>query len=223
MGQFLAFLLFLVTLGCSSCAHAQAFHTTRDRQEYGSVVSILSACADGARGGTGVAITSQHIITAKHVVYCDDTNTVRAAAIAASLNDNNDQVALMVDVLLDEGDAVRLKIATEGIFFPEFSPVLPRRLTTGEEVCTIVRGWHKKCGFVSRQQGGLIWIPMRVVRGNSGAPLYDAHGRVRGIVIGGNLLKPEDDFLTLGLSATAWYRLIVKPGPLASFPRGQKI
>lgn len=175
--------------------------TPKDRVMYESSVRLAITCPGGGeQSGSGFAISPRHVITAAHVITCGSLNA--PISIVALLR-TGVVVDMEVDAVDRGADAARLRPALLKRPFAYFSEVRLTPLKVGEYICSIggdnpnVFG-VKKCGFVTvvgvcQYDYCDSWMPssklphwfhssIPVVPGNSGSAVFDARGRVVGIV-----------------------------------------
>lgn len=131
--------------------------------------------------GTAVLIDATHALTAWHVVDACPTEQVELV-----WPDGKTKVLATVEAIALPGDIVRLKAV--GLWPVEVpQPTVGVRPDAGDRVCahTAYPRRRRVCGSVQRQEGDLgaeIIFDAIVEPGNSGSGLYDASGRLIGIV-----------------------------------------
>lgn len=168
---------------CSACGATQhPQRTEADRAN--SAVTIAVQCPDGTQRGSGTVVSHDRVLTAFHVVVCDGGIL---GPITVSGGDGTWYKA-DIDVVVLHLDTVRLRIdgdMTKWMSDVEIGPVP----YVGEEVCesTGYPRWTYRCGRVQPQWDGEGWtrqfrFGFMAEHGNSGAGIYDQHGRLIGLV-----------------------------------------
>lgn len=203
------FLVFL-SLSCSRFL-APEYPNMKAATAFKSVVKITTVCPDGAaHGGTGVAITTRYVITARHVVDCNQNEPV---TIVAERDDGWKIRVALERYANNEADVALLIVNGTGKPFEYFSrpDLTPPKI--GDEFCTITaRPFNgvKKCGFVSASSSTMTIVALRGFPGNSGSPLFDSAGQVRGILFAGTL-EPTMEPIILATPTSAWWNLMRYP------------
>lgn len=182
----------MLFFGCGSslaAAPKAEFKDATTENRYKSIVRIIVKCDGDEAGqytiGSGVAISRNTVITARHVVDCApndisllfyDGHRVPVVAVVASFS---------MDPDAEPVDAVRLITKTPLTNWMEVNYNPPK---IGEQVCYNGGGgelkhWTTKCGEVTMyNEDGTIWSNILTVPGNSGGPVFDSQWRVVGIM-----------------------------------------
>lgn len=156
---------------CGACAASipRPTFTGTDVREH--AVSVAVACS-GKTLGSGVIVDARRVLTAAHVVPCGT-----AATVAVRTRDGRVVPARVTWV--DDGRDVAVLRATADLEGP-YPVIAP---ATHGRVC-LVPGWPTRrvsCGYVTGT-GLEIRHTAKTARGNSGSGLYDARGRLIGVV-----------------------------------------
>ena len=161
--------LFLFLIGCGPSA------ATLVTKQYQRTAFITVVC-DGIGVGSGVVIAPDYVLTAAHVVDCEDglmvvaTETYDGLATVVTRNSERDLAKLYVPGI--RGPSVEIGPAPSPGDTVCLSPAYPRR--------------DRKCGEVYFERGdgpnNRIRFSAKVEPGNSGSGLYDSDGRLVGIV-----------------------------------------
>jgi S1-C subfamily serine protease len=181
-------LLAAAALACGDgCAHPSKLdYPSALERRYDAAVEVTATCDDMSGWyGSGVIVSKDRVLTAGHVL--EGPPGVHCVFV---VEDSAGKLYLMHPVALLDSDHVDLgvlelssPVAKFEMPAPEYGP--PPQL--GEWVCTVTahpRREHK-CGqvFKSKKQPGDIRMGIVVEPGNSGSALYDARGRLVGIVV----------------------------------------
>lgn len=157
----------------------------------GVVVDVTEICpapAPGMKGrsfvGTGVAVTSSEVLTARHVTECaiDGVKYAEPLAWYGQVRGGH-PVQLYEEVGASTADVARL-VAAPGSFAAVPLVVGPRP-KKGDRVCW-THAWPSRgetCGDVTSEGGDVLEVSGPAEPGNSGSPTYDAAGRLVGVVI----------------------------------------
>ncbi len=131
--------------------------------------------------GSGVAVSSRHALTARHVIDCNGATPWQIQAT----DSRGRSFEMLVDKLrADDADAARLVAAGTAEPFDLFARPGPAP-SNDDVVCmsTGIPDWVRACGAVARVGKDMFqfWHPADF--GNSGSGVYDARGRLVGIVV----------------------------------------
>jgi V8-like Glu-specific endopeptidase len=202
----------LAFIGCS-CGHnlpktnigsgvsydAAIYNTPLDKREFQSVIAMIVTCPEGNYYGSGSIIDTHVILTARHMIKCNNGAGPEVSSILIKLPDgtritgtplayaegvgsNNDIGLIMTD------DEDVLPVST-GISF--------RQPFIGEKVCDITGlNGVRKCGDVSRIIEETFYVGMRSIPGDSGSPIFDAEGNIMGVI---SALIIGNEYITVGI------------------------
>lgn len=169
-----------VTATCGACRGkppASLAPATVEARARAATVYVGSVCGVKVRGGTGVVLDQHRILTAKHVLPCDNPTLVvdSLPAVLASVN--------------LEADLAILRVAAS--LSPRPITITPPEDGSGR-VCiaaaTPARTW--RCGKITSTDGRL-WHTVQSTPGNSGGGIFDAvTGALLGIHTNGFPHKP---------------------------------
>lgn len=195
----LALVAVFVLSTCAGCAIGrQSIPPTRTPgEERASTVQISVRCSnfppDIAAWGSGVVVSKTEVLTAAHVVDCIvrdpktglDVSHGKLLAIVASQPDAIGRPMKVVTSFV-AADVARIAIADDGEFY-DVSPVRLASVDLHDLVCvsTGVPRRDIRCGVVEElfnAPGHDLAISIPSYPGNSGSGLYDARGRLVGIV-----------------------------------------
>lgn len=196
----LAFVAWSVVLG--GCSHGLQVRHRNPDQRATMAVHIRTFCllADpfdiGAVAyeggyGSGVMIDNTHVLTANHVVDCPTR-----PMITVSTWDGR-EYSMFIEKQWGHNDVARLVIAKKGERFYSdrrggdiAPPYLALPPMMGEPVCSFTAHPKKgvNCGPLVKdtdEANGDLYIEGMAWRGNSGSGVYDAEGRLVGILVSG--------------------------------------
>jgi S1-C subfamily serine protease len=197
--------LLLCLASCSLPLAPQGYATAPAAAQYASAVRITSTCDGLAGHGSGVAITSRHVITAAHVVACTGE-----ALITATTRDGRTWV-MARDLAVAGTDVVRLVVDGTRQPFRYWAEVTHRHPPTGEVVCIVASSeGHppvRRCGDAGGLVEGRLLVAVPGLRGNSGGGVYDSDGRVVGVIQQGRA-----DY-AVAIPISAWRSLVVREVP----------
>lgn len=186
--------------GCASLMRPQAFTRTVDAQGDATLALVVHCTAMPAGmsiTGSGVAISKTEALTAAHVVACqipdpqDPTHEhmLSLGALDSILAFQPDGIGRPMKVALaaPNTDVARLAFVDDGEFYGIKKTTIAA-VRVGTRVCIMPASPHRdrRCGeveftFLNRRIQQLA-ISTPVEPGNSGSAVYDARGRLVGIV-----------------------------------------
>lgn len=180
-------------------------------------IALHVQCPNGKKYvGSGFAVTPRYVITARHVVNCnqaeDDeayeppmlvvgkTNTGKIVELTEESLDGPRDAALLVVVGPEEPFTSTVKINTDTV-------------QSGARVCTW-SGYHRKhvCGKVKHVGSRRTYIYMKVIPGDSGSLLYNEKGEVVGIITA--YVDKADPPLGVASMSTGWGYMLPNPEAL---------
>jgi hypothetical protein len=174
-----------LTTSCSSCAFSwsgtEVMGVRTPTKQMAAVVQITTKCkGDGGRG-SGVLVSKDRILTAQHVVTCEDGSDPKVTVDPGDGTERD----VIIEILLPGSDIARLKLAT-GDLDEYFSTVeIGPRPEFNDEICmgnaVPRRGYH--CGRVQplRYQNDFLWDWL-TEHGNSGSGVYH-NGKLVGLLV----------------------------------------
>ena len=184
--------LSILLLAVSSCSGIH--NVKRD-----ATLIIHVRCENRATaGGSGVAVNSHHVITAKHLFKCE--NDIYDTFVT---NSNGQTFKASFDET-SEDDIVRLFVYT-----PQNYVQARGEAYETEEVCVVFprRGWITVCGKVLKVLSERLILDIKGEYGDSGSPVFDRGGNVVAIVVA----KTENTVYAVPL--WKWKQLVVPEGP----------
>ena len=200
----LAVVLLSACDGCGPRVRSGGYATQVDEIKYEATLRLAVLCPNGKVSlGTGVAVAPKVVLTAKHVVTCGDLGD--ALQILAKTNRGTFHDLALVKHLKD-GDVSVLVSADAA--FPVYGQLGDYHLQIGQSVCVVANDNDtnyllSKCSQLSRVEHPWIVFGAHVVPGNSGAAVWDAAGRVIGIVSGGDW-SPGREYELVATGASAF-------------------
>lgn len=157
---------------------------TPRQQEEGSV-DINVTCPDGKKyAGSGVVVGRQEVVTAAHVVTCDEGRPPTMVQVDAS--GHGVWLAATTDVVLPMRDIARVHVL--GDLAEWYHPItLAPEPEIGDELCeaAVEPRWDYRCGKVESVDDMHVRVSMVIEPGNSGAAVYDVEGRLVGFTVTG--------------------------------------
>ncbi len=173
--------LLVVLTGAVCCATVSIPDPRSPRDQYAAGVSITTSC-DGVpkHTGTGSLVSDDRVLTALHVVHCDE------GELSIVIDAGDGPVEAKLEIVMPMHDLARLRVT--GNLDKWFTPVqVGSPPPIGAKVCwaAVVPRPTYRCGTSQGLRAGTyIWIDGMVEHGNSGSPLYDASGKLVGVVQG---------------------------------------
>lgn len=176
-------------------------------------VQLRVGCWDGrSAAGAGVAVTPRHVITARHVVEACGPEEPRVIVGRVGTR----AVEMVVEEAAIGVDAVRLVVVGVGEPFRTWATPDPTPARLGQDLCAVVGDGRSgvavlKCGRVFAVGRDWFGAAVPFVRGNSGGALFDAAGRVRGVLSRGQT-DPGGERFGVAVAAAAWRKLVPREG-----------
>jgi S1-C subfamily serine protease len=174
---------------CASCvapriAGVRTPVETPRMQEEGSV-DINVTCPDGKKyAGSGVVVGRQEVVTAAHVVTCEEGKPPTLVQVDAT--GNGTWLVATPDAVLPTRDIARVHVLGDlGEWYHPFT--LAPEPEIGDELCeaAVEPRWDYRCGKVESVSDTSIRVSMVIEPGNSGAAVYDVEGRLVGFTVSG--------------------------------------
>lgn len=166
MRKLAALTAFLVCLLLGSCQGFVVPGALSPAEQSHASVKVLSDCEDKATG-SGVLVAPRLAVTARHVVPCDEAQVAGVDAQVFSHDEEADVAVLYLHEPLNGR-------------IPTIGPVP----SLDERVC--IEPSHperrRSCGWVVGRHSGVLKLDSLVWPGNSGSGVWDAQGRLVGIV-----------------------------------------
>jgi hypothetical protein len=194
MKSLLIALAFLAS--CGGIFRSPLYTNPVDETMYEASVRIQVQCEEGTYMGSGVAIDGTHVITARHVVTCDIGEPM---TILVKLR-NGMRIFMDLKAHAAEGRDISLLEAPDpGYSYFTTAEIRQDPPKIGEMSC-VVSGqlWDeyslRKCGAVGMVTDQYIVSSFHAVPGNSGSGLYDADGRIIGILVMGKWAPQAENF-----------------------------
>ena len=191
-GVVTALVLAAAVASCWSCAShiPPAARGRTAPQMHHSTVTIRTFCGGKFHGGSGVVVSPNRVLTAAHVVTCENADGIKSQASDVRVNPGDGQwrPAKIVAYAMTPDVAA---LVVEGIDrYGDIPVTLGPIPGLGERVCASTGSMPRyaiKCGFVQprddQEEAGDIEMDATIEPGNSGSGLYDASGRLVGIVV----------------------------------------
>lgn len=172
------------------------YETQGDRVRSEASVRVLMFCdAEHLGFGSGVAVSSRHVLTARHVVE-DERCKVPLTFIVIKFD--GERVPMELDKVAggltwDElpgsvDDAARLVPVACGNLFETWAPIAQYRPRLGQTVYMVAGQYDRppfiyKTGIVSGVSDEKLLLSGHFVPGNSGSAAFDSNGHVLGLVV----------------------------------------
>ena len=158
--------------------------TASDQVE--ATVAIRESCPDGkVYDGSGVIVGHSRVVTAAHVINCEtkEPNTIEAKSIEVDPGDGHYYPAHAVHVF-SLRDVATLQVDRDlspWLSLYEVGPI-PQ---PGERVCESAAFPREtyRCGVVEAANRSWFMVSMFTEFGNSGSGVYDADGRLVGVLV----------------------------------------
>ncbi len=154
--------------------------------EYLSSVRILTMCITGPRLGSGVIIDNKHVLTAKHVVMCDNDKPALMITVRTAEHKLH---AMGIDRLSTDHDVARLVLPGDIAGFRMWARLTSEKFSVGEQTCLVTGDEAifliRKCGEIGLSidnNGYYLLGGVNAVPGNSGSAFWTTDGRVFAIL-----------------------------------------
>lgn len=183
-------LLFLLLMtACTSCANFSPNIGQTPKEQHNAMVLIKKTCPDGAIGlGTGLMVSADRVLTARHVIQCEVVPGVPIYWEPAKVEvygSPTDVVEAEIEIELnDKYDIARLKLADKSLA-KFFTPVTVAPMPgIGEKICEVsaVPRPTYRCGEAQNSMYGRLIVSFPVEKGNSGSAIFDEYGNLVGIM-----------------------------------------
>lgn len=210
---------FLMWIACSAHAPKPAnpippFLSIPIQQERDSTYRVMTICMDERWGmGSGVAVSEEQLITARHVADWCETHSSTLQLFAIIGTDGLARQGTLVAHAQSGTDVSLLNV------YPPMPTHLPVRVTPpspGEKFCMIggdlsILRIVRRCGVARFFTPEWVGLSIPAVGGNSGGPLLDRDSHVAGVVRG--WVKIGNEFFMLMIPVSLWADLLVSPRP----------
>lgn len=168
-----------------------------------STFTILASCLQTRSVGSGFLINKNMLVTAKHVVDCDDPNEASEVFVMTYFKEMYDVSTV---IMMPDLDLAILVLKEKE--FTRFFELSKEPLMLGEPVCMRTGiAFAVKCGEVVRIDGDRVYTTLDVKQGDSGSPVYDKQGHIRGHVTS-LMVYANGSSLGVFLPATSYFSLI---------------
>ena len=155
------------------------------RLEHEAMVNVFVVCPDKIpdAAGSGVIVSAHRILTVKHLLSCADHTP---ASIKISLRDGR-MAQAKIERLEGEIDRAQLVLADEEKPFRVWARIRSNPPAIGQRLCAVAGLYRiRKCGWVAGMNGKNMIVSVRAIPGDSGSPMYDGFGHVRGLLFARN-------------------------------------
>lgn len=185
-------LVITLASACTACimsstpAAAGPKHPAHDlaMAEFERLVNIEVICADGtAQGGSGVRVGGTAVLTAAHVIICEDSAPTMILAQTLDANGAADGHYIATLEGMDIADIARLDV----ILLPEMPPVAIAAARVGERACAVfsLPEPGRRCGEVwpgGNTGAAGLHVDFVAEHGNSGSGVWDESGHLIGLL-----------------------------------------
>jgi S1-C subfamily serine protease len=215
-------LLLLLSLFCLCCVTSAKLDPSQPRTNYDqllSAVKIGAVCVEsqsdtsekngdlfGWWNGSGVIVSGHHVLTAFHVIHCENSTRV---GIYAKLWDDT-IVEMKVTKTDEDADLALLETYNGKLLGVDIVPPVIGKPDKNMQECAVF-AYPKRdvaCGTTPMQQSNMMYFTQNVIHGNSGSPIYNRHGELLGLV--DELVGDEDDPKG-GMAVTLWNNMGMLP------------
>lgn len=175
---------------CASCGYS--LNIEKDKpvpyrpatQQMGTTVRITTTCGEGGGYGSGVIVSPDRILTAQHVILCEDGS--EPTSITVNPGDGTERDAY-VEIKLPANDIARIRLKNADLK-DYMSPVtIGPRPKLGDQLCigAAVPRWGYHCGMTQPEDNGgdgyFQWDWLTEF-GNSGSGVYH-DGKLVGLLV----------------------------------------
>jgi S1-C subfamily serine protease len=185
--------LLVLLVGCVSLPHIPAEPRGYAERERAAVRVDMACSVAGIPGwedephyddwtighiGSGVVLDERHVLTAAHVVRCPTIPGVMLTTF------DGRHIQAVVTHEDQAADVAVLELATADRLHLDVAPPARARVAIGDAVCAETSDPARQtyCGVVEYVGDDVARAAFTAIRGNSGAPVYDAQGRLVGLV-----------------------------------------
>jgi hypothetical protein len=155
------------------------------------VVLIATVCPEGTYAGTGAVVSNDEVLTARHMVECEDIAKSTPWKIVAYVRGSH-PVPMAIEFVASDRDAARLVTAPDAFAAPVAGVEVGPRPKPGDVVCWR-HAWPslgERCGVVDVVTDKEFHVAKEpdgagapAEPGNSGSAVYDAQGRIVGVAV----------------------------------------